>query len=198
VTSGLLEPTIVAFAFTPVLVGVATVVTLLHRQANRDADRAIDAPAALLTWAVGALPKARKEWGAAMLGELAAVPGGMARWRFVLSGARAALFLADAGPGLSGERRPLLGLLAVTAPLLALPFIYVAAVVIEAAGAAPPVIVRILVVLTMTALVAGVPLGLASRWRQESLPRLTTWGIASSVGSCGYFLLAMRWLAGGD
>jgi hypothetical protein len=50
----------------------------------------------------------------------------------------------------------------------------------------------------MTALVAGVPLGLAGRWRQESLPRLTTWGIASSVGSCAYFLLAMRWLAGGD
>jgi len=68
----------------------------------------------------------------------------------------------------------------------------------EATGTAPDVIVRILVVSTMTALVAGVPLGLASRWRQESLPRLTTWGIASSVGSCACFLLAMRWLAGGD
>jgi hypothetical protein len=198
VTNGLLDPTIVAFAFTPVLVGVATVVTLLRRQANRDADRAMDAPAALLTWAVGGMPKARKDWGVAMLGELAAVPGAMARWRFALSGARAALFLSSAGPALSGERRPMLGLFAVTTPPLALPFIYVAAVVIEAAGTAPDVIVRILVVSTVTALVAGVPLGLASRWRQESLPRLTTWGIASSVGSCAYFLLAMRWLAGGD
>lgn len=197
-TNGLLDPRIVAFVFTPVLVSAATVVTLLLRWASRDVDRGRDVPASLLAWAICAMPAARKEWGVAMVGELAAVPGGMARWRFALSCARAALFLPSAGPALGGERRPMLGLFAVTAPPLALPFIYVAAVVIEAAGPAPAVIVRMLVVSTMAALVAGVPLGLASRWRQESLPHLTTWGIASSVGTSAYFLLAMRWLAGGD
>jgi hypothetical protein len=198
VTNGLLDPRIVAFVFTPVLVSAATVVTLLLRQASRDVDRGRDVPASLLAWAICAMPAARKEWGLAMVGELAAVPGGMARWRFALSCARAALFLPSGGPGPGGERRPMFGLFAVTAPPLALPFIYVAAVVIEAAGPAPAVIVRMLVVSTLAALVAGVPLGLASRWRQESLPQLTTWGIASSVGTSAYFLLAMRWLAGGD
>jgi hypothetical protein len=198
VTNGLLDPTIVAFAFTPVLVSLATVVTLLRRQARRDVDRGMDAPTSLLTWIVCAMPKARNDWGLAMLGELAAVPVGMARWRFALSGARAALFLPSAGPAPNGERRPVLGLFAVTAPPLALPFIYIAAVVIEVSGAAPAILVRILVVSTMAGLVAGVPLGLASRWRHESLPHLTTWGIASSVGTSAYFLLAMRWLAGGD
>ncbi|MEX2299736.1 MAG: hypothetical protein WD733_02295 [Bryobacterales bacterium] len=197
-TNGLLDPTIVAFAFTPVLVSVATVVTLLRRRTGRDVDRGMDVPASLLAWAVCTMPRARREWGAAMLGELAAVPGGMARWCFALSCARAALLLPSGGPALSGERRPMLGLFAVTAPPLALPFIYIAAVIIEAAGAAPAVVVRILVGSTMAALVAGVPLGLASRWRQESLPHPTTWGIASSVGTCAYFLLTMWWLAGGD
>jgi hypothetical protein len=192
VSNGLLDLTIVAFVFTPVLVNAGIAVTLVLRRASRNVDRDLDVPASLLAWAVCAMPRARKEWGVAMLGELAAVPGGTARWRFALSCARAALLLP------SDERRPTLGLLAVTVPPLALPFIYVAAVVIETAGAAPTVLVRVLVVSTMAALVAGVPLGLASRWRQESIPRLTTWGITSSVGTCAYFLLGMRWLAGGD
>jgi hypothetical protein len=198
VTNGLLDPRIVAFAFTPVLVSVATAITLLRRQASRDIDRGMDGPASLLACAVRAMPKARKDWGDAMLGELAAVPAGVARWRFALSCVRAALFLPSVGPARRGERRPLLGLFAVTAPPLALPFIYIAAVVIEATGAAPAVIVRVLVVSTMAALIAGVPFGLASRWRQESIPRLTTWGIASSAATCTYFLIGMRWLAGGD
>jgi hypothetical protein len=198
VTNGLLDPRIVAFVFTPALVSAATVVTLLLRQAIRDVDRNRDVPASLLAWAIRAMPAARKEWGAAMLGELAAVPGGVERWRFALSCARAALFLPSVGPALGGDRRPMLGLFAVTAPPLALPFIYVAAVVIESAGPAPAVIVRMLVVSTVAALVSGVPFGLASRWRRESLPHLTPWGIASSVGTSAYFLLAMRWLAGGD
>jgi hypothetical protein len=206
VTNGLLDPRIVAFVFTPLLISVASVAALLVRRRSsveRDqrtaADcRRTDVPAALLAWAVRTMPQARREWGLAMLAELPAIPGGIARWRFALSAARAALFLPGTGPSPRGERRPVLGLLAVTAPPLALPFIYVAAAIIEATGAAPAAIVRVLVVATMAGLVAGVPLGLASRWRQESLPHLTTWGIASSVSTCAYFLLGMRWLAGGD
>jgi hypothetical protein len=196
VTNGLLDLRIVAFVFTPTLVSVAAAITLLRHQVSRDVDRGADGPTTLLAWAVCAMPQARKEWGVAMLGELAAVPGGTARWRFALSCARAALLLPNAGAVPSGERRPTLGLLAVMAPPLALPLLYAAAAIIDVMGAAPGALVRVLVVSTIAGLVAGVPLGLASRWRQESLPRLTTWGIASSVATCAYFLLGMRWLAG--
>jgi hypothetical protein len=198
VTNGLLDPRIVAFAFAPLLVSVASVAALLVRRTSSDVCRRTDIPASLLAWAVRTIPQARREWGLAMLAELPSVPSGVARWRFALGCVRAALFLPSAGPAPRGERRPVLGLLAITAPPLALPFIYVAAAIIDATGAAPAAIVRLLVVSTMAGLVAGVPLGLASRWRQESLPHLTMWGIASSVGTCAYFLLGMRWLAGGD
>lgn len=209
-TNGLLDPWIIAFVFTPLLISVASVAALMVRFLIRhargrawhasDVSRRTDVPASLLTWTVRTMPETRREWGLAMLAELTAVPDGVARWRFALSCIRAVLFMpsAEATPSVSGERRPVLGLLAVTAPPLALPFIYAAAVLIDATGAAPTAVVRVLVVSTMAALVAGVPLGLASRWRRESLPHLTTWGIASSIGTSAYFLLGMRWLAGGD
>jgi hypothetical protein len=62
VTNGLLDPRIVAFVFTPVLVSAATVVALLLRQASRNVDRGRDVPASLLAWAICAMPAARKEW----------------------------------------------------------------------------------------------------------------------------------------
>lgn len=197
-TNGLLDPTILAFAFTPLVVSGACVVTRAFRHAGGDRGRGKDAPASVLAWAVGAMPQARKEWGIAMLSELAAVPGSVARWRFALSCARAALFLPSAETAPTTERRPVLGLLAVSVPPLALPFIYVAAAILEAAGGGPTAIVKVLVVSTMAGLVAGVPLGVASRWRRESVPHLAMWGVATSVGTLGYFLIGMRWLAGGD
>jgi hypothetical protein len=200
-TNGLLDPTILAFAFTPLVIlviSVACVVMRAFRHEDGDVGGGKDAAASVLAWAVGAMPRARKEWGIAMLSELAAVPGGVARWRFALSCARAVLFLPGAETAPATERRPILGLLAVTVPPLALPFIYFAATLLDAVGGAPMAIVKVLVVSTMAGLVAGVPLGLASRWRRERIPRLTTWGIASSVFALGYFLIGMQWLAGGD
>jgi hypothetical protein len=200
-TNGLLDPTILAFAFTPLVVSVVCVVcvvTLAFRHEDGDRGGEKDAPASVLAWAVGAMPQARKEWGIAMLAELAAVPGSVARWSFALSCARAVLFLPGAETARATDRRPVLGLLAVTLPPLALPFIYFAAAILEVVGGGPMAIVKVLIVSTMAGLVAGVPLGLASRWRRERIPRLTTWGIASSVFALGYFLIGMQWLAGGD
>ena len=213
-TSGLLDPTILAFAFTPLIVTLACVVIFVSKHALlfRRRGRGPDAPASVLAFAVGAMPEARREWGLAMLAELAAMPGPgrVARWRFALSCARAALFLPSVETATATEtaaatttttttaRRPVLGLLAVTAPPLALPFIYVAAAILDAVGGGPMAIVKVLVVATMAGLVAGVPLGVASRWRRESNPRLGTWGIASSVGTVAYFLIGMQWLAGAD
>jgi hypothetical protein len=51
----------------------------------------MDSPERLLAIAAATLPDHRREWGAAMLGELADVQGRPARWRFALSCARAAL-----------------------------------------------------------------------------------------------------------
>jgi hypothetical protein len=205
-TTGLLDPGILAFALTPLIVSVACAVMLVFRHAHEDV------PTRVLAWAVSAMPQARKEWGIAMLAELAAVPGRAARWRFALSCARAALFMMlflprpetprDETPraetAWASGRRPVLGLLAVTLPPLALPFIYIAAAIFDAVGGGPMPLVKLLVVTTMAALVSGVPLGLASRWRRERLPHLSTWGIASSAATLGYFVLGMQWLAGAD
>jgi hypothetical protein len=55
-----------------------------------------DGPGRLLAVAVATLPKYRREWGAAMIAELAEVHGRQARWRFALSAARAALWMPHA------------------------------------------------------------------------------------------------------
>jgi hypothetical protein len=197
-TNGLLEPTILAFVFTPLVVSVTCVARQVLRRVDDDCGGERDAPARVLAWAAGAVPPVRKEWGLAMLAELAAVPGRRARWRFALSCVRAVFFLPRAEAPPTVERRPVLGFLAVAAPPLALPFIYVAAAILDAAGGGSTAVVKVLVVSTAAGLVAGVPLGVASRWRREPNPRLATWGMASSIGTSGYFLVAMRWLAGVD
>jgi hypothetical protein len=56
-----------------------------------------DLPGRLLAVAVVALPERRREWGRAMLAELAEVQGRSARWRFALSSVRAMLWLPPAG-----------------------------------------------------------------------------------------------------
>jgi len=67
----------------------------------------VDRAERLLTAAVATLPEHRREWGRAMIGELAEVQGRSARWRFALSTARATLWT----PPTSGW--PVLGLVSV-------------------------------------------------------------------------------------
>ena len=66
----------------------------------------MDPPQQLLAAAVAVLPERRREWGRAMMAELAAVRGRSARWRFALSSVRATLWLPPA------SRRPVLVLVA--------------------------------------------------------------------------------------
>jgi hypothetical protein len=54
-------------------------------------------PDRLLAWAVRQMPKERREWGAAMLAELAALRRPATRWWFALSCARVALFPPRSG-----------------------------------------------------------------------------------------------------
>ena len=55
-------------------------------------DHFTNRPERLLAWAVSRMPAGRREWGAAMLAELAQLQHPAARWQFALGCARVALF----------------------------------------------------------------------------------------------------------
>jgi hypothetical protein len=79
----------------PAAVYVLAALLVLHFWLARAGARmsAMDPPGRLLAVAVASLPAHRRDWGAAMLAELAEVRGRPARWRFALSCARATLRL---------------------------------------------------------------------------------------------------------
>jgi hypothetical protein len=62
-------------------------------------------PERLLAWAVRRMPAERREWGAAMLAELAQLRHPATRWQFALSCVRVALFPPRRGGFLMDERR---------------------------------------------------------------------------------------------
>jgi hypothetical protein len=195
----------------PLVVGAALPFALaLRRACLRQASRR-DAVASTLAWIVGAMPRDRAEWGAAMLAELAAVSGTLARWRFALGCARVALFPpSNETRPMAVERNPALGLLAVALPLLGLPLLYGATALLEAVSGSPytssngpepqfaAALVKVLLASTVGCLVAGIPLGLAGRWRGERMACLSAWGVASSAGMVAYFLIGMHLIAGGE
>jgi hypothetical protein len=210
-TDGLFGPAIVAFVFAPAVFATATCFALLRSHTNSRRCEPIDAPASVLDWAVTAMPPAHREWGAAMLAELAVVSGAVARWRFALGCARVAMFLPRTEMQNTGAARaPVLGLLSIALPVLALPLLFGAAVILEISGANPltsnssvssylmPAIVRIMLLFASGCLVCGAPFGLAGRWRRERFPQLTRWGVASTVGMAAYFIISMQMFAGGE
>lgn len=208
--NGLLDPAIVSFVFTPLVVTSAMLFALWWRQI-RGLRAELDAPGLLLTSSVRAMPKARQQWGEAMLAELGQIHGGFARWRFALGCARVALFPPTAETLLQpAGRSPIFGILSVALPPLGLPFIYFVAALIEAIGGSPltsshwsnpdavMIVVKILLLLTLGCLVAGAPLGLAGWLRRERMRRLSAMGMILSVCIFAYFLTVMHFLSGGD
>jgi hypothetical protein len=210
--SGLLDPVIVGFVFAPLLGTLSLLFALAWRQ-MRNAHSGLDMPDRLLVVVVRTMPDARREWGTAMLAELGQIHDVAARWRFALGSARVALF-PPYGNGLlqpaTASPQPFCGMLAVTLPPLGLPFIYVAAVLIEAIGGSPftpasrwshpdlvVAIVKLIILLTWGCLVAGLPLGIAGWCRRERWRGLSVLGMFSSLGIVGYFLLVMSFVAGG-
>src|SRR5262245_42785174 len=91
---GLFDIRIVSFVFTPLAVMVALLLWLLRNRIKdiRSTLPAMDTPGLLLTIAVRRMPVERREWGAAMLAELAQVRHPSTRWRFALSCIGVALF----------------------------------------------------------------------------------------------------------
>ncbi|MEP7053983.1 MAG: hypothetical protein ABI912_01875 [Actinomycetota bacterium] len=93
---------------------VGSSLVLRRRSAGRSSHpQSMDAPATLLTWAVGFLAADREQWGQAMLGELEHLEQRPTRWRFAL-GCLAATLLVPPG---QGDARRLVGALVSAASL---------------------------------------------------------------------------------
>jgi hypothetical protein len=212
---GLFDIRIVSFVFTPLAVTVALSV-YFWRDRTKDIRAtlpALDTPGLLLAAAARRMPEERREWGAAMVAELDQIQDLTLRWWFALSCVRVALFpprrAALLRPAPAG-RNPVCGLLAVAAPPLGLPFIYFAAMIVQAIGGSPFTqssrwsdpgvvveIVRLIVALTLFCMLAGLPLGLAGLLRRERLRWLSALGMLSSLLIISYFVIVMHFMAGG-
>lgn len=210
--NGLLDPAIISFVFAPLVVTVALLLTIWRKQII-DRRAAIDTPGLVLASAVRQMPAERRDWGAAMLAELGEVHHRRSRWRFALGCARVALFLprrAGLLPHAATGKNPVCGMLAIALPPLGLPFIYFTTMVVEAIGGSPftqssrwadqdAVIgaVKVIILLTLSCLLAGLPLGIAGLLRRERLRQLSVMGMLLSIGIIGYFVAAMSFIAAG-
>jgi hypothetical protein len=149
-----------------------------------------DRAARLLAIAVATLPVERREWGTAMTAELASLTDRADRWRFAVSGARAALVAP------AGSRRPaagwaggIVGLLGAAACIASA--VYIVAVDDSAAGAPPAYIFVVLVVVLVACLlliVAAPPALTSSR-----LARRTGIGLGITSG-----VALLLWSRAGD
>jgi hypothetical protein len=213
--NGLFDIGLVSFVFTPLVVTMALLLCFLRNRIKdiRAALPALDRPGLLLAVAARQIPEERREWGAAMMAELGQINGLASRWWFALGCVRTALFLPRRDGflrhALTG-RSPVCGMLAVAAPPMGLPFIYFAAVIMQAIGGSPFTqssswsnpdavigVVKVLLMLTLLCLIAGLPLGLAGFLRRERLRWLSALGMLSSLCVIGYFLIVMHFVAGG-
>jgi hypothetical protein len=174
-----LETAVVQLVVPPLLWVVAARLVLRHWWSGPGSRRSgMDPPGRLLAVAVAALPEHRREWGRAMLAELAEVEGRSARWRFALSSVGAMLWLPPAGGW----------------PVLAL----AAGVVVVSVAAAGPAVgaavpgLRVFAV-SFTGLVGAMVVLAVARWRRLRLPVpaptvLVTAGVAASIAVTVIFL----------
>ncbi len=151
--------------------------TGLRRSAAGSPTSATDRPARMLAAAVAALPEHRREWGTAMLAELAEIRGRSARWQFALSCARATLWLPPAGGW----------------PVLAVTVVVVGAVaaVGTTVGSAVPGLT--VFAMTFTGLVGAMLIVAVARSRPLTLPVsaptiLVTGAVAASIAATAVFL----------
>lgn len=196
-----------AYCFTPLVVTLTALfcVWLKRTAAARKTRPDMDGPGWLLASAVRWMPEERREWGRAMMTELAQCQGVSLRWRFAMSCVRAAL----SAPPRDGRLHYMLakqssacGVLAVMLPPLGWPFMLLATAVFEIIGGSPftqssrwsnpamaMAIWHLVKLLTMACFLAGLPLGLAGLWRGESRRWLSVMGIISTCFAIVWFLL---------
>lgn len=199
-----------AFVFTPLLVTIGLVTWIAWRKTRSHPPR--DTAAGILSTAVENMPPDRIDWGQAMLGELDQVRGAWARLRFALGCARVALFppaLTTMAPASINPRQRLginCGVLSVALPPLALPFLFVVSLLADAlfhgAGDStshvmPAGLIGACLIIGLTLLLSGLPLGLAGWYRGERFLWLSVLGPWLSVAFAGYLWIFLYLFAGG-
>jgi hypothetical protein len=162
----------------PPLMWVLAVRLLLRHLPSGPHDFELDPPGRILTAAVAALPERRREWGAAMLAELAEVRGRSDRWRFALSCSRATVWV------------PPVGGWAVLVFATGLVVVSVAVVGSAVETAVPGLDVF---AMTFTGLVGAMALLAVARSPRLRLPVpvptvVVTGGVAAAIAAVGYFL----------
>jgi hypothetical protein len=214
--NGLYDIGILSFVFTPLLLTI-TVLLCVWRVRTGYSRSMADRASLLLASAVRRMPVERRDWGVAMIAELDQLRGWYSRWWFALSCARVALFppraIAAASYHFPKLIRPvpICGAMSVALPPLGLPFLYLAALVVETIGgshltessrwsnpAAAIEMVRAIMLVMFLCIVSGLPLGIAGLFRRERARWLSVMGPLVSLCTIGYVIIAMRFLAGDD
>jgi len=182
-----------------VLVPLAlTVLLVLGSWWRRARNAGADGPACLLQLAVRCLAESRRDWGKAMLAELAHVSGA-GRWRFATGCALAALFPPRrrwprflALPRLRAGSP--CGLWGIVLPPLSLPLLFVVSLGVNAwmthddfcSGELVPGLLGAAIGLAIGCMFAGIPLGIAAALRAERARPLRLLAPLSSVLVFGY------------
>ncbi|MGD9634430.1 MAG: hypothetical protein AB7G28_00200 [Pirellulales bacterium] len=206
----LFDAPLLLFIFAPPLLTMAIVLAILGRKVRMQ--RALGAAEGMLAAAIEGMPPERAEWGKAMLAELNHLPGAWTRFRFALGSARASLFPPHStaapleSPRYVVSRGPYCGMLAVGLPPLALPFLFLTAVVADSlfhglgdstSHAMPAALVSACLITGLALLLSGLPLGLASWYRGERCLWLTALGPILSVVFAGYLWMFLYLFAVG-
>lgn len=209
--SSLSDLAMIIFIFSPLVFTITLIGTIAWYKLKRF-DDGQDGPERLLSAAVSRMPVERSEWGEAMMAELIHTHGAWFRWQFALGCARVAIFppattawpryLFDALKRLGS----LCGILAVTLPPLGLPFLWMAAIAVDAlmehdnfsfSDGFIPGCVGSLVFVSLACMLCGIPLGIAGLIRREQIRWLSMLGPFLSMTIFSYAVIVMHFVAGG-
>jgi hypothetical protein len=193
--TSLFELPILMFVFAPLALTVASIGLIAWWKLRLPRGR--DVSEAILAAAVRSMPAERAEWGNAMLAELEHLTGWWIRFHFAIGCVRAAVF----PPG-SGR----FGLFSVALPLVALPLLYVIALLADVLIHVhdpssnffmPAGLISASLLMTLGLMLSGLPLGLAGWYRREQHLWLCALGPCLSVLLLSYLWLFLYWFAFG-
>lgn len=198
------------FIFAPLLLTIGLVCWIAWRKSWSFSQR--DAAAGILAAAVEAMPRERRDWGQAMSAELEQIEGLWARFWFALGCARVALFPPTLAAPHRASFKPFqrfgvnCGMLSVALPPLALPFLFAISLLADAlfhgAGDStshvmPAGLIGACLIIGVTMLLSGLPLGLAGWYRRERFLWLSALGPCLSVVFLGHLWIFLYLFAGG-
>lgn len=192
--TSLFELPILLFVFAPLVATIGVICLTVWRKSRSPRRR--DLAERILATAAQNMPAERAEWGSAMLRELEHVEDAGAWFRFALGCTHAAIFSANGR----------CGLLSVALPLLALPFLYVVALLADvvihvhdptSSYFMPAGLIAASLLTTLGLMLAGLPLGIVGWYRREQHLWLCALGPCLSVFLLGYLWLFLYFFAVG-